>query len=61
MLDGLSVSNLVCKGRVCIDGKCVNTTIDIHKANIILIGTSLLKELGKKFILDCEAGTVEIV
>ena len=59
--DGSVISNLVCKGRVCIDGKCVNTTIDIHKANIVLIGTQLLKELGMKFTLDCEAGIVEVL
>ena len=60
LADGSAVSNLVCKGQVCIDGKCINTTIDIHKSNIILIGTQLLRELGKKFILDCENGLVEI-
>jgi hypothetical protein len=46
---------------VCVDGKCIQTTIDIHPASIILLGTKLLKELGKTFILDCSAGKVEIV
>lgn len=58
--DGSSTSNLVCKGNVCIDGKCVPTTIDVHKANIVLIGTRLLAELGKKFNLDCANNIVEI-
>jgi hypothetical protein len=44
-----------------VDGKCINTTIDIQPANIVLLGTKLLKELGKTFILDCSTGKVEIV
>jgi predicted aspartyl protease len=60
LADGSSITNLVCKGQVCIDGKCINTTMDVHKSNIILIGTQLLRELGKKFTLNCEEGLVEI-
>jgi predicted aspartyl protease len=61
LADGSVPNHLVCKGEVCIDGKCVDTTIDIKAANIILVGTQLLKELKKIFILDCSAGHVEIV
>ena len=60
LADGSSASHFVCIGQVCVDGKCIQTTIDIQPANIILLGTKLLKELGKKFILDCANGKVEI-
>ncbi len=61
LADGSSSSHFVCRGTVCVDGKCIVTTIDIVQANIILIGTKLLKELDKTFILDCAAGRVEII
>jgi predicted aspartyl protease len=61
LADGSSASHFVCIGQVCVDGKCISTTIDIQPANIILLGTKLLKELGKTFILDCSVGKVEIV
>jgi clan AA aspartic protease len=61
LADGSTSSHFVCMGSVCVDGKCINTTIDIQPANIVLLGTKLLKELGKTFILDCSIGKVEIV
>ncbi len=61
LADGSTSSHLVCKGQVCIDGKCTDTTIDIQEANIVLIGTKLLKELKKVFVLDCSNGKVEII
>ena len=61
LADGSSASHFVCIGQICVGGKCVTTTIDIQPANIILLGTKLLKELGKKFVLDCLNGKVEIV
>jgi len=61
LADGSASSHLVCIGQVCVDGKCVATTIDIQPANIILLGTKLLKELGKTFVLDCINGKVEII
>ena len=61
LADGSTSSHLVCRGNVCIDGKCIETTIDIQQANIVLIGTKLLKELKKIFILDSCIGKVEIV
>ncbi len=60
LADGSTSSHFVCKGQVCVDGKCVDTTIDIQPANIVLLGTKLLKELGKVFVLDCSVGKVEI-
>ncbi|MEK9186198.1 MAG: hypothetical protein AAB885_01285 [Patescibacteria group bacterium] len=60
LANGSTSSHLVCKGNVCIDGKCIETTIDIESGNIVLLGTKLLKELGKTFILDCAAGKVAI-
>lgn len=61
LADGSSSEHFVCVGEVCVDGRCVNTPIDIQPANIILLGTKLLKELGKAFILDCRVGKVEVV
>lgn len=62
LADGSSSSeHFICAGEVCVGGTCVNTSIDIQPANIILLGTQLLKELGKIFILDCSAGKVEVV
>lgn len=60
LADGSLAPHFVCKGQVCLDGKCIVTTIDIQPSSIILIGTGLLKELGKTFILDCKKETVEI-
>ncbi len=60
LADGSTTSHLVCRGRVCVDGKCIDTTIDIQQANIVLLGTKLLKELGKIFVLDCSRGKVEV-
>lgn len=61
LADGSSASHFVCIGQICVGKKCVTTTIDIQPANIILLGTKLLKELGKTFVLDCVNGKVEIV
>jgi clan AA aspartic protease len=61
LADGSSSAVFACIGEVCVDGKCIQTTIDIQPANVILLGTKLLKELGKTFILDCSTGKVEIV
>jgi len=61
LADGSVSSHLVCKGSVCLDRKCLDTTIDISTATIVLLGTKLLKELGKTFILNCASGKVEIV
>lgn len=61
LADGSTASHFVCAGQVCMDGKCVFTTIDIQPANIVLLGTKLLKELGKTFILDSLNGKVEII
>jgi clan AA aspartic protease len=61
LADGSSSSVFTCIGAVCVDGKCVQTAIDIQPVNIILLGTKLLKKLGKTFILDCSIGKVEIV
>lgn len=61
LADGSASSHLVCIGQVCLDGKCIATTIDIQPANIILLGTKLLKEIGKTFVLDCINGKVEII
>lgn len=60
LADGSTTPHLVCKGKVCIDGKCIDTTIDVQPANIVLLGTKLLKELQKVFVLDCSTGRVEI-
>ena len=61
LADGSTASVFVCIGEVCVDGKCVQTPIDIQPANVILLGTKLLKQLDKTFILDCSMGKVEIV
>jgi predicted aspartyl protease len=59
--DGSSMTVLVCEGTVCVDGRCVDTTIDVHnKTNVILLGTKLLEKLKATFVLDCQKGTVEL-
>lgn len=61
LANGTTSNHLVCRGKVCIDGKCIETTIDIEQGSNVLIGTKLLKELEKTFILNCVSGRVEIV
>ncbi len=61
LADGKSSSHFVCIGSICVDGKRVNTTIDIQPEGTILIGTKLLKELKKTFVLNCAEGKVEII
>lgn len=58
--DGNSTACLVCEGEVCIDGKCIKTSIDVHPANVIQIGTALLRELKKTFTIDPVNSKVEI-
>lgn len=60
LADGSTVSHLVCEGSVKVDGTCFTIDIDILPANIVLLGTSLLRDLKKIFILDCAGGKVEI-
>ena len=60
LADGSISNHLVCIGNVCIDGKRIDTTIDVVPANIVLLGTKLLKELGKVFVLNCAKGHVEL-
>jgi len=61
LADGSSSQYFVCNGEVCVDGKCVSTGISVQPVGDILLGTKLLKELGKTFVLDCKNGRVEIV
>jgi predicted aspartyl protease len=61
LADGSPSEHFVCAGSVCMDGRCVNMPIDIQPGSIVLLGTKLLKELGKTFILGCSIGRVEIV
>ncbi len=61
LADGSTSNHLVCRGRVCVDDKCIDTTIDVQFSDIVLLGTKLLKELGKIFVLDCRVGKVEIL
>jgi hypothetical protein len=50
---GIATSEyFVCTGEVCVDGKCVSTGISIQLVGAILLGTRLLKKLGKTFVLD---------
>lgn len=60
LADGTTTSHFVCIGEICVDNKCVSTTIDIQPSGMVLMGTKLLKELGKTFTLDCVNGKVEI-
>lgn len=61
LADGSSSEYFVCNGEVCVDGKCVSTGISIQPGGEILLGTKLLKELGKTFVLNCGRGRVEVV
>ncbi len=58
--DGNMSANLVCEGEVCIEESCVKTSIDVHPAKINLIGTSLLRDLKKSFLLDASKERVEV-
>lgn len=58
--DGNMSANLVCEGEACIGSECARITIDVHPAEITLIGTGLLKALSKGFYLDVTNGIVEI-
>lgn len=60
LADGSSSEYFICNGEVCVDGKCVSTGISIQPGGD-MIGTKLLKELGKTFVLDCGRGRVEVV
>jgi clan AA aspartic protease len=60
LADNSTTSHFVCLGQVCLDGKWVETTIDIQPSGAVLLGTKLLKKLEKKFILDCANKRVEI-
>jgi clan AA aspartic protease len=59
--DGNMSASLVCKGTVCIGETCQETTIDVHPADVILIGTSMLRILKKTFYLDANAKKVEML
>lgn len=59
--DGRTCENFICKGKVCIEGKCVDTSIDVSPAEIIMIGTGLLYELKKKLIFNAHVGHVEVI
>lgn len=59
--DGSSAPHLVCSGKVCIDGTCVDATIDVSPSEIILLGTALLAKLKKSFFLDAHISKVEIL
>jgi clan AA aspartic protease len=60
LADGSSSEHFVCNGEVCVDGKCVSTAISVQPVGAILLGTRLLKKLGKTVVLDCKNGRVEI-
>lgn len=52
LADGSSSYNFVCMGVIEIDGKEEVIPIDIQPKCMVLIGTSLLKRVGCKFIVD---------
>jgi hypothetical protein len=59
--DGSPAPHLVCSGKVCIDGVCVDASIDVSPAEIILIGTELLGKMKKTFFIDASAHKVEVL
>lgn len=61
LADGSPSSHFVCEGMVRIDDRWTETAINISPANIVLLGTKLLKKLDKTFILNCAIGRVEIL
>jgi predicted aspartyl protease len=61
LADGSSSEHFVCAGEVCVGGKCVSANIEIQPASRVLLGTQLLKKLGRIFVLDCRDGKVELV
>ncbi len=59
--DERSVENLVCFGNVTVEKKTVFVPIDLsHTNSIILIGNSLLKELGSALTIDYKNEKIEI-
>lgn len=61
VVDGGTSAHLICSGHVCIDGKCLETSIDVNPTTAIIIGTSLLKDLRKTLYIDSYAEKVEIL
>ena len=55
------ITNLVCLGNVKVEGKTVFTAIDLsNTGGIILIGNSLLRELGSVLKIDYKNEKIEI-
>lgn len=61
LADGSIMPRIICLGEVSVDDVSVSVKIAVVPVNIVLIGTKLLKKLGKTFILNCEMGQVELV
>lgn len=61
LADGSLSHHFVCIGTVIYDKKSVATTIDIQPNCNILLGTKLLRLLGKTLIMDVVKNKVELV
>lgn len=61
LADGSKSSHFVCRGMIVIDGKDIETPIDIYPQCPVLIGNALLKLLNKKLIFDIPNNKVEMV
>jgi predicted aspartyl protease len=60
LADGSKTTHFVCRGMIVMDGKEIETTIDIFPQCPILIGTALLKLLNKQLLFDIPNGRVEM-
>ncbi|MDR3559487.1 MAG: hypothetical protein P4L62_02510 [Candidatus Pacebacteria bacterium] len=60
LADGSLSHYFVCIGTVEVDGKSIETTIDIQPNCNVLLGTKLLKLLGKILVVDVMNAKVEL-
>lgn len=61
LADGSTSHHFVCIGSAILDGKEVTTLIDIQPSCAVLMGTQLLKKLGKFINVDFQNEKIELL
>lgn len=59
LADGSPVVSLTCEGFVELCGQTLETVVNLPNNGAVLIGTQLLKKLGKDLIIDFENGSFD--